>query len=63
MNVGVNRYESEYSDGIKQYIEDCTKKTMVERYMHYDAGECPLPIPVSKLDMNVPDGTYVLLKG
>jgi hypothetical protein len=62
LNIGVREYESEYSDEVKQYIEDCSEQTMIERYTHYDAGECPLPISESKLDMNIPDGTYILLK-
>ena len=61
LDYGVVLYESDFGCESKQYIEDCTADVMLDRYLHYDAGKCPLPIPTDKLDINIPDGLYILL--
>ena len=61
LDFGVSEYESEFGCEYKQYIEDCTDDTMVGRYLHYNGGVCPLPISKDKLDINTPDGSYILI--
>jgi hypothetical protein len=57
----ISDYEAEHSDDYKQYIEDCTAAIMVDRYLCYDNGKTPLPIRKEELDINVPDGMYILM--
>lgn len=58
---GFDACESEYGSEVKQYIADCTYEEMMHIYEHYDSGKCPTPI--TAFDANIPDGTYILVKG
>lgn len=61
LDMGIDKYENEVGANFKQYIEDCDEDTLLNRYLKYNNGETPLPIPKEKLDINVPDGMYILL--
>lgn len=61
LEVGIGEYECENSDQYKQYIEDCTEENCNYRYEHYDNGKMPKVIKEKDVDMNTPDGMYILL--
>ena len=57
---GFYNYESEHEDEHKQYIEDCDYTTMVDRYLHYDAGNAPMVISHKELSTETPLGVYIM---
>lgn len=60
LEFGIREYESEYQDQFKQYITDCTKEQCGSIYEHYDNGNIPKLMLESDVDMNTPDGCYIL---
>ena len=62
LKMGLHEYESENCDQYKTYIEDCTEEECVEFYEHYDNGKTPKLIYVDEVDMNTPDGVYILIE-
>lgn len=63
LNFGVYKF---FEEGIdyqhNQATRDCTESEMMEYYTHYNLGKyCPIPIYLNELDINIPDGMYILL--
>lgn len=60
LKVGVSNFEVDRSSEYTQYIEDCDAETMISRYEHYDNGKTPPMLNVADLNMDTPDGMYIL---
>ena len=60
LSVGFYAYENKYSEQYNQYVQDCDKQTCLDTYLHYNNGSAP--IPIDSIDINTPDGCYVLIK-
>ena len=60
LKTGIAEYESENQDQFKQYITDCTEDECESFYEHYDNGKMPKLILAADVDMNTPDGVYIL---
>lgn len=61
LEAGISEYECENGDQYKQYIEDCSEEICIHHYEHYDNGKMPKIIKEKDVDMNTPDGVYILL--
>ena len=61
LEKGLYEYEDEYQDQFAQYITDCTEEECVKFYEHYDNGDMPKLIYVDEVNMDTPDGVYILL--
>lgn len=62
LKTGIYNYECENADQYKQYIEDCTEERCKEIYETYNNGEMPKLIFEDEVDMNTPDGFYILVR-
>jgi hypothetical protein len=63
LDVGVDDFfEAKFDYQYNQAIRDCTESEMMEYYTHYNLGKyCPIPIYLNELNINIPDGMYILL--
>ena len=62
LKMGLYEYESVFCDQYKTYITDCTEEECAEIYEHYDNGEMPKLIFVDEVNMDTPDGAYIMIK-
>lgn len=62
LKMGLYEFESEYQERYKQYITDCTEEECVEIYEHYDNGKMPKLIYADEVNMDTPDGVYIIVK-
>lgn len=62
LEMGLYEYESENCDQYKTYITDCTEEECKEFYERYDNGEMPKLIFVDEVNMDTPDGVYIMVK-
>lgn len=60
LEVGAYEYESKHLDEYKQYIGDCTREECEMFYEQYDNGKAPKVLHESELDMDTPNGMYIL---
>ena len=61
LKEGFLEFESEHQDEYKQYLTDCTEAECLRFYRTYDNGNEPKLIQSDLVDMNTPDGVYILL--
>ena len=61
LEFGVEKYESEKGCNYEQHISDVNDNEMVARYKHYDNGNPPKLIRTRDLNLDTPDGVYILI--
>ena len=61
LDRGVSEYENEEGSRYKQYIDDVSKNQMVANYNHYDDGKQPKLLRKEDLNLDTPDGIYILI--
>lgn len=60
LEYGISNFESEYQEGINQYVEDCTEEQCADYYAHYNNGEAPRFISEKDVSVKTPYGVYIL---
>lgn len=63
LSMGFIEAEQSQMDSVKEYIRDCTEDECMDIYAHYDNGNEPTFIKESEIDMNTPDGVYIVRYG
>lgn len=61
LDFGVSEYESEEGCRYKQYIDDVSEDQMVANYNHYDNGKQPKLLHKEDINIDTPDGFYILI--
>ena len=62
LKKGFEEYESENGEQYKQYVADLNEEEVVDACETYNNGSMPIPLLLSKLSEQTPDGCYIILK-
>ena len=63
LQVGISAYERDNGEYYKQYALICNSAHCEYIYQHYDNGQMPQVLNESAINLDTPDGVYLVLAG